>query len=69
MYIGDSEVLFADYIIKVNSKSKADYRAVVVTDKHIYKQDPKNYKVKKFETPLDQITDISMSPKEDTFGK
>lgn len=76
---GDSQVLFADYVMKVNSKNKAQKRAIVVTEKHIYKQvvsaerhltlskDPKNYKVKKFETPLTEVIGISMSPKADTF--
>jgi len=64
---GDSQVLFADYITKVNSKDKGQKRAIVVTDKYIHKQDPKNYKVKKFETPLQEITSIALSSKEDCF--
>jgi len=63
----DSQVLFADYVDKINHKNKVDRRAIVVTDSHVYKQDPKNYKVKKFETPLVDITSISMSTHEDTF--
>jgi len=64
---GDSQVLYADYVTKVNSKDKGQRRAIVVTDKFIHKQDPKNYKVKKFETPLTEITSIALSSKEDCF--
>jgi hypothetical protein len=64
---GDTQVLFADYVDKINSNHKPQRRAIVVTEKHIYKQDPKNYKVKKFETPLSEVVDISMGSKEDTF--
>jgi len=64
---GDSQVLYADYVTKINSNDKGQKRAIVVTDKYIHKQDPKNYKVKKFETPLAQIISIGVSSKEDTF--
>eukprot|EP01119_Soliformovum_irregulare_P003562 TRINITY_DN1423_c0_g2_i1.p1 TRINITY_DN1423_c0_g2~~TRINITY_DN1423_c0_g2_i1.p1 ORF type:complete len:1033 (-),score=362.49 TRINITY_DN1423_c0_g2_i1:84-3182(-) len=64
---GDGQVLFADYVTKVNSHSKGQRRAIVVTEDHIYKQDPKNYKVKKFETPLNAITAIGLSPHDDTW--
>jgi len=62
---GDTEILFADYVNKVNKKTKAQKRALVVTEKNIYKQDPGNYKVKKYETPLSQISSISLSPNKD----
>eukprot|EP01119_Soliformovum_irregulare_P017879 TRINITY_DN5376_c0_g2_i2.p1 TRINITY_DN5376_c0_g2~~TRINITY_DN5376_c0_g2_i2.p1 ORF type:complete len:1039 (+),score=347.18 TRINITY_DN5376_c0_g2_i2:84-3200(+) len=64
---GDTEVLFADYANKVNKKGKSQKRAVVVTEKNFYKQDPNNYKVKKSELPLAMIHSISMSRKKDTF--
>jgi len=64
---GDSQILFADFVHKLNSGGKTDYRALVVTEKSIYKQDPKNYKIKRYDVPLSQITDISLSPKEDSF--
>jgi len=64
---GDTQVLFADYVDKVNSKAKVDRRAIVVTERSIYKQDPKNYKVKKCEVPLSQVTSIGLSPNNDCF--
>jgi len=64
---GETEVLFSEYAIKVNRKGKSQRRAIVVTGKTIYKQDPNNYKVKKGELPLSEITDICLSPNSDTF--
>jgi myosin-1 len=55
---GDQEVMFADYMNKVNRVGKAQRRGIVVTDKNIYKHDPKNYKVKKFGTPIIEIVGI-----------
>jgi len=63
----DTAVNFAEYGNKFNSKNKPDFRGIVVTDKNIYKHDPKNYKIKKYETPIVQVTDICLSPYEDTF--
>ncbi|PRP88238.1 myosin IE [Planoprotostelium fungivorum] len=63
----DTSVNFAEYGNKFNSKNKPDFRGIVVTDKNIYKHDPKNYKIKKYETPIVQVTDICLSPFEDTF--
>jgi len=64
---GDTEVMFADYVIKVNPKGVPQKRGIVVTNANIYKHDPKNYKVKKWGTPLADITSISVSPNTDTF--
>ncbi|EGG25290.1 myosin IE [Cavenderia fasciculata] len=64
---GDTEVLFADYVTKVNPKGVPQKRGVVVTNANIYKHDPKNYKVKKWGTPLADISSISCSPNNDTF--
>ncbi|KAN0021662.1 hypothetical protein ACTFIU_003806 [Dictyostelium citrinum] len=64
---GDTEVLFADYVIKVNPKGVPQRRGIVVTGTNIYKHDPKNYKVKKWGTPLVDVTSISISPMADTF--
>eukprot|EP01117_Protostelium_nocturnum_P009771 TRINITY_DN3491_c0_g1_i1.p1 TRINITY_DN3491_c0_g1~~TRINITY_DN3491_c0_g1_i1.p1 ORF type:complete len:1018 (+),score=236.89 TRINITY_DN3491_c0_g1_i1:251-3304(+) len=63
----DNTVYFAEYANKINSKNKADFRGIVVTDKNIYKHDPKNYKIKKYETPIVKVTDIYLSPFEDSF--
>lgn len=64
---GDSEVMFADYAIKINSKHKGDRRGIVVTEKNIYKHNPKSFAIKKFETPLVHVRSICMSKFKDTF--
>lgn len=64
---GDTEITFADYVNKINPKGKSQKRGIVVTEKNIYKHDPKNYKVKKFGTPLASVVAISMSPRKDSF--
>jgi len=64
---GETTVLFSDYAIKVNRHGKGQRRAITVTDKTIYKQDPDNYKVKKGELPISEITDINMHSGKDTF--
>jgi myosin-1 len=64
---GDAEVHFADYVMKVNKVGKAQKRGIVVTEKNIYKHDPKNYKVKKFGTPLINVQSISVSRQKDSF--
>ena len=51
----------------MNKKGKSQKRALVVTDKSIYKQDPNKYNVKKSEIPLSGISAVSMSPHKDTF--
>jgi myosin-1 len=56
---GDTHVHFAEYASKANSKNKIQKRGVVVTDRNIYKHDPKNYKIKKYETPISQLKDIT----------
>jgi hypothetical protein len=45
-------------VIKVNKVGKSQKRGIVVTEKNIYKHDPKNYKVKKFGTPLVEVRSI-----------
>jgi len=64
---GDTTILFADYILKLNRYGKAQKYCIVVTDHNVYKQDPKNFKVDKFGTPIINIAKISMSPYADTI--
>eukprot|EP01101_Sappina_pedata_P000405 TRINITY_DN1044_c0_g1_i1.p1 TRINITY_DN1044_c0_g1~~TRINITY_DN1044_c0_g1_i1.p1 ORF type:complete len:1010 (-),score=418.88 TRINITY_DN1044_c0_g1_i1:23-2779(-) len=59
---GDSEILFADYVKKVNRYGKAQKFCIVVTDRNIYKQNPKNYNIVKFGTPIANLSSISVSP-------
>jgi len=64
---GDQTVMFADYVNKVNKVGKSQKRGLVVTEKNIYKHDPKNYKVRKFGTPLVEVTKMSLSHQKDSF--
>lgn len=63
----DSEILFSDEVIKANSNGKTDHRALVVTDRNIYKLDPKKFSKKPYHNHLQHLTHISLSPKEDTW--
>lgn len=63
----DTHVLFSDYVNKCNSKDKLDYRALMVTNNNIFKQDPKNYKVKAYEVPLVAVKSITLSPLQDGY--
>lgn len=63
----DNTVLFADYVHKCNSKDKLDYRAIMVTNNNIFKQDPKNYKVKAYEVPLVAVKGITLSTLQDGY--
>eukprot|EP01097_Dermamoeba_algensis_P009393 TRINITY_DN660_c0_g1_i10.p1 TRINITY_DN660_c0_g1~~TRINITY_DN660_c0_g1_i10.p1 ORF type:complete len:779 (+),score=206.65 TRINITY_DN660_c0_g1_i10:954-3290(+) len=62
---GDTRVLFADFVSKINSKSAAQQRALVVTDSNIYKQDPKNYKMTKGGIPLSSVSGIALTGRSD----
>uniref|UniRef100_A0A8C5FP92 Myosin IG n=1 Tax=Gadus morhua TaxID=8049 RepID=A0A8C5FP92_GADMO len=54
-------VLFSGLCRKVNRFNKSTDRAVLITDKHLYKLEPrKQYKVLK-RTPLDQLTGVSLT--------
>eukprot|EP01113_Clastostelium_recurvatum_P018679 TRINITY_DN2199_c0_g3_i1.p1 TRINITY_DN2199_c0_g3~~TRINITY_DN2199_c0_g3_i1.p1 ORF type:complete len:1027 (-),score=334.99 TRINITY_DN2199_c0_g3_i1:84-2738(-) len=64
---GDTEVLFAEYVVKINARDKIEKRGIVVTNANIYKHDPKNYKVKKIGIPLVDVMGLSLSPYRDTF--
>jgi myosin-1 len=70
---GDSQILFADEVTKMNRSGGADTRVVIVTEANIYKCDPKNYKVKKYDgsvkggVPVGEISAVSLSPLPDNF--
>jgi len=64
---GDSHVLFADFIIKMNDKGKTEKRAILVTDKHMFKLHPKNFKVRRNAMPLYEVEGLSLSPKKDQY--
>eukprot|EP00179_Madagascaria_erythrocladioides_P014805 CAMPEP_0198364584 /NCGR_PEP_ID=MMETSP1450-20131203/153739_1 /TAXON_ID=753684 ORGANISM="Madagascaria erythrocladiodes, Strain CCMP3234" /NCGR_SAMPLE_ID=MMETSP1450 /ASSEMBLY_ACC=CAM_ASM_001115 /LENGTH=1082 /DNA_ID=CAMNT_0044072023 /DNA_START=157 /DNA_END=3405 /DNA_ORIENTATION=- len=64
---GDTSVAFSDNCVKVNPKGKAQLRAITVTERNLYKQNPKNYKVLKVGTSLADVTGISLSTLNDRF--
>lgn len=64
---GDDQILFADYVDKLNRKAKIQRRVFIVTEKNLYKQDPKSYKVKKTGVPLVSVTGISLTKFEDRW--
>jgi myosin I len=70
---GDTQILFADEVLKANRGGRTEARACIVTDQNIYKADPKSYKLKSFEgspkagIPLAHIVGLSMSPHPDRW--
>uniref|UniRef100_A0AAR2K881 Myosin ID n=1 Tax=Pygocentrus nattereri TaxID=42514 RepID=A0AAR2K881_PYGNA len=58
-------VLFSCNVRKINRFNKAENRAVLITDRHLYKMDPlKQYKPMK-SIPLYNVTGVSVSPGKD----
>lgn len=58
-------VLFSCNVRKINRFHKAEDRAVLITDRHLYKMDPlKQYRPMK-STPLYNVTGVSVSPGKD----
>eukprot|EP01111_Echinosteliopsis_oligospora_P012783 TRINITY_DN4422_c0_g1_i1.p1 TRINITY_DN4422_c0_g1~~TRINITY_DN4422_c0_g1_i1.p1 ORF type:complete len:1060 (-),score=288.02 TRINITY_DN4422_c0_g1_i1:136-3315(-) len=64
---GDSEILFADNIVKVNPRGKSQARVIIVTNSNVYKYEPKKYTVRKIGIPLQTITGIYLSKVQDTY--
>eukprot|EP00128_Syssomonas_multiformis_P011232 Colp12_sorted_trinity150504_noHs@22175 len=65
---GDQVVLFSDMVNKVNSAGKSQMRGFALTNRHMVKLDPKNYKVKKDRVEIANVSRISLSPHgKDTF--
>ncbi|XP_037320611.2 unconventional myosin-Id [Pungitius pungitius] len=58
-------ILFSGNVRKINRFHKAEDRALLITDRHLYKMDPlKQYKAMK-STPLYNVTGLSVSPGKD----
>lgn len=55
---GDTSISFADYLNKVNRVGKTQKFGIVITEKNIYKHDPKSYKVVKFATPIVEVVSV-----------
>ncbi|WAQ94639.1 MYO1D-like protein [Mya arenaria] len=60
---GFNKVLFSSYCKKVNKHNQCADRAIVITDRGIYKLDPKKkYKPMRSIIPLQQVTGLTVSP-------
>lgn len=64
---GDQEILFSDTVVKINRKGQAQVRAFILTDRNMYKYDPKKYSQKKEAIPLAAVKSINMSHKADSY--
>lgn len=64
---GDKAILFSDCTAKINKRGKAQLRAVILTDKNIYKYEPKKYKMKKDATPVSAVASVHCSSKSDSY--
>ncbi|CAF1126177.1 unnamed protein product [Rotaria sp. Silwood1] len=57
-----TQVLFSTLAIKLNSHIKMDERAIILTDKYLYKLDPKkNFHIRKTGIPIDDIIGLSVT--------
>jgi len=64
---GDQHIYFADAAIKVNRRGASQIQVIVVTDQHIYKYEPKKYKMIKSGTPVNAIKALHLCLGPDTF--
>ncbi|XP_064104605.1 unconventional myosin ID-like isoform X1 [Macrobrachium nipponense] len=62
---GFREVLFSSLIKKINKKNKSSERAILVTDRHIYKLHNKTFKPLRSPIPIVEVSGISVSPGQD----
>lgn len=57
-----SEILFSSLVTKLNSHLKMDERAIVLTDRFLYKLDPKkHFHIRKSGIPIDDLMGISVT--------
>ncbi|GFW09815.1 unconventional myosin ID [Trichonephila clavipes] len=56
------KVLFSSFIKKVNKHNKCAERAIVITDRFIYKLDSKRFKPLRSAIPITDLTGISVTP-------
>eukprot|EP01137_Pigoraptor_chileana_P023527 Opistho-2@89950 len=64
---GDSEIQYADDVVKVNPKGKPQLRTIIMTEQNIYKYDPKKYKIKKVGIPLQSVQGVALSRQRDGY--
>ncbi|GIQ86435.1 hypothetical protein KIPB_008289, partial [Kipferlia bialata] len=60
---GESDILFADEVLKINRKHKSQLRRLMITDGAVYNMD-QSLKVKR-RIPLDHVTGVSVSSLDD----
>lgn len=58
-------VLFSCNVRKINHFHKVEDRAVLITDRHLYKMDPQKHFLAMKSTPLYNVTGVSVSPGKD----
>ncbi|CAF0979976.1 unnamed protein product [Rotaria sordida] len=57
-----NHVLFSTHAIKLNTHIKTDERAIILTDKYLYKLDPKkHFHIRKTGIPIDDIIGLSVT--------
>jgi len=64
---GDSHIYFANAVHKVNRYGASQLQVLVATDHHLYKYEPKKYKMIKAGVPFQAVKDIYLSPLSDTY--
>lgn len=63
----NTPLVFACKVMRVNQRSKPQFRAIALTETSLYRLDPKSFKVKKDVFPLEGVEDVWMSHQTDTF--
>lgn len=61
----DSSFVFSAQVLKVNRKGKGQPRAVAIAQKHIYRLDPKAFKLTKPPIPLSNVAGVHLTSKKD----
>jgi len=64
---GDTAIVFADDVIKVNRKGAMQHQCVIVTDKHIYKYTPGSFKMIKQGEPISNVQGVYMSKAKEPY--
>jgi len=63
---GDTQVVFADVVLKINKRNKMQQRVLLATENAIYNIEPNSYKLKR-RIPYELLGSISMSNLPDNF--
>jgi len=65
--LGDTEVVFACLVNKINRVFSTQLRAMLMTDKHLLKMSPGKFKQLKEAVPLTRVEKVLMSPNVDSY--